>query len=73
MYRTLSECQTQQVLECYDAPIKYKPAYAGLLLLTFAAPYIGGPLIRFNEKKFTRWGWVPYYKEVTQLKKVELI
>ena len=64
--KTIEECKTKSVLEKYDSKIKYKPALATLVLLTVVAPYVGGPIIRMNQKRFTQWGWMPYYEEVVE-------
>lgn len=64
--KTLDECKTKRVLEKYDSKIRYKPALAALVLLTVAAPYVGGPIIRMNQKRFTHWGWLPDYEEVIE-------
>ena len=62
-YKTLNECKSTYVQECYDSEIKYEPAYWSVVGLLFVAPMIAGPLIALNEKLFTEWGWLPYYKE----------
>ena len=68
MTKTLGECKTESVIEHYDAKIKYKPLYALFFLFNFLTPYITGPLIWMNEKRFTKLGWLPYYTETTQVK-----
>ena len=44
-----------------DSSIHYKPLYGLFLILNIATPYITGPLIMANEKRVTKWGWLPHY------------
>lgn len=45
-------------LPTLEEPIKHKVLYAGFVVTTILAPYIGGAVILFNEKKLTEWNWI---------------
>ena len=50
-----------KLIEHNDSTIYYKPLYGVFFIMNFAAPYLTGPLIMLNEKRFTQWGWLPHY------------
>tara|TARA_B110000027_G_C16013756_1_gene253153 strand:- start:362 stop:586 length:225 start_codon:yes stop_codon:yes gene_type:complete len=70
-HKTIKECSSGTVSEKYDSKIKYKALYVPYLLLLLAAPYIAGPIAMLNERRLTRWGWLPHY-ENAQTKEIEL-
>ena len=55
------ESKNGKLSEHTDSPIHYKPLYGLFLLMNIATPYLTGPLIMANEKRFTKWGWLPHY------------
>lgn len=39
--------------------MKHTIAFTTFVILGLVAPYLSGPLMMANEKRFTKWEWLP--------------